>query len=119
MNLTTSIDTSIINFNCPNHLKLHLDRLVRFKGISRTSVLLKLIEDYVRSEECKLEQDSRIHQLMSQLETKYHQSILKLSQKDIRTTSDPQPKKKPNPSWEDSYEYDEPIQPIFSSDFYR
>ena len=76
MNITT-YRTTLINFHIPNHLKYHLDRLVKFKNISRTSLINRLIEDYVRSEEKQLEQDTRIHQLMMDLEVKNPTPILK------------------------------------------
>ena len=37
---------TLINFNMPNHLKNNLDMLVKFKRVSRTSILNKIIEDF-------------------------------------------------------------------------
>ena len=39
---------SLINFNMPNHLKNNMDMLVKFKRVSRTSILNKIIEGFCR-----------------------------------------------------------------------
>ena len=67
----------LINFRIPKHLKYHLDRLVKFKGISRTSVLIHLIEGWIQDESKQLENDGRVHELMSQLENTIERSVLR------------------------------------------
>lgn len=61
---------TLINFNIPLHLKTHLDQLVDFKRISRTSVLNMLIENYCRSEICNLETDGRINDLITSIKNR-------------------------------------------------
>ena len=38
----------LINFNLPHHMLNHSDEIVKFKRISRTSVLIRLMEKYIR-----------------------------------------------------------------------
>lgn len=46
--------TVLINFNCPRPLKKQFDQLVRYKNLSKTSVILGLIEQYVLDEADKM-----------------------------------------------------------------
>ena len=98
--LNTKYEPILINFNIPKHLKYHLDRLSHFKGVSRTSILNGLIENYVRTEEQRLEEDGRIYEMMSKLENTIERQVLRQTQ--------PEPKK---PTREQSYfdERDDPI----------
>ena len=41
---------SLVNIRCPNHLKDELDHILDQKHLSRTHVLLSLIEKYIREE---------------------------------------------------------------------
>jgi len=98
-------DPILINFKVPKNLKYHLDRLSKFKGVSRTSILNRLIEEWVRDETKQLEDDGRIYELMSKLEGTIERSVL-------RTVT---PNSHQNGSWEKSYEDDSPPLPIFST----
>lgn len=42
--------TQLVNFNMPDQLKNDLDRLAKRKNISRTAIILNLLEDYCRKE---------------------------------------------------------------------
>lgn len=42
--------TTLVNFNCPRELKRQFDSVVRQKNLSKTSVILMLIEGYVRDD---------------------------------------------------------------------
>ena len=44
----------LVNFNCPKHLKKQIDELCRYKNVSKTHVILFLLERYVREESQKL-----------------------------------------------------------------
>lgn len=44
------MSTHLMNFNIPKPLKADLDRLSRFKNVSKTSIILGLIEEYCRRE---------------------------------------------------------------------
>jgi hypothetical protein len=103
--LSMKYEPIMINFNIPKNLKYHLDRLSKFKGVSRTSILNRLIEEWVRSETKQLEDDGRIYELMSKLEGTIERSILRTV-----TPNSPQ-----NGSWEKSYEDESLPLPIFSS----
>ena len=87
------MEHTLINFNMPNHLKRSFDNLVKFKRVSRTSLMNRLIEDYVRSELSHLEQDGRIDELMSDIETRSA----------TKPTPQPQPQASTWARWEDSY----------------
>ena len=51
-------NSTLINFNMPNQLKERVEYLTKVKGISRTSLLNIMIEDWVRSEEKALLDDA-------------------------------------------------------------
>lgn len=95
---------TLINFNVPNNLKYNLDRLSKFKNVTRTSILNRLIEEWVRHETKQLEEDGRIYELMSKLEGAIERSVLQ------QRTPAPQVR-----SWEESYGDEQPV-PAFSSD---
>ena len=42
--------TTLVNFNCPTDLKRQFDAVVRRKNLSKTSVILMLIEGYIRED---------------------------------------------------------------------
>jgi len=97
MNQQHTFQPILINFNVPNHLKYKLDRVSKLKGISRTSILNRLIEDFVRDETGRIENDARIYEMMSKLENTIERNVLK---------SKPKPNKKPKPkytNWEQSF----------------
>jgi len=63
----------LINFNVPNYLITNFDELVRFKRISRTSMLIRLMESYVRSEFDRLKEDDKINHLIRDVKLRNHQ----------------------------------------------
>ena len=67
---------TLINFNIPTYLKKNFDNLVKFKRVSRTSILNQLIDRYVRFELDQIDKDNRINSFMSDIE-KRNQKILK------------------------------------------
>lgn len=71
MSVTTSVDFSsdhkLINFNAPNYLITNFDNLVRFKRVSRTSMLIHLMETYVRSEKRRMEDDNTLNMMISEI----------------------------------------------------
>ena len=56
MEATQSIngDYKLINFNVPKYLIKNFDNMVKFKRMSRTSLLVGMMESYLRSEYRKL-----------------------------------------------------------------
>jgi hypothetical protein len=55
----------LVNFNVPNYLITNFDELVKFKRISRTSMLITLMESYIRTEVLKLKEDDNINKLIT------------------------------------------------------
>ena len=99
MNSQNTFQPILINFNVPNHLKYKLDRVSKLKGISRTSILNRLIEEFVRTETDQIEKDGRMYEMMSKLENTMESNVLK-SDPISPPTRIPQPK---YTSWEQSY----------------
>ena len=100
--LQLEYDPILINFKIPKHLKYHLDRLVKFKGISRTSILINLIEGWIHKETEQLENDGRVYELMSSLENTIERSVLRQVSPKEQTRR-----------WEDSYDDELPV-PVFN-----
>ena len=98
MNNQNTFQPILINFNIPNHLKYKLDRVSKLKGITRTSILNGLIEDYVRKETDLIEKDGRIYEMMSKLENTMERTILR-SNSFSHTRVSPLKQQ----SWENSY----------------
>ena len=71
MNQTHSVNLSpnhkLINFNVPNYLINNFDNLVKFKRVSRTSMLVHLMENYLRTEQQKLKEDKSLNDLVVHL----------------------------------------------------
>ena len=89
---------TLINFNIPNHLKKNFDHLVRFKNVSRTSILNTMIEEFCRKEFKLIEMDGRLNDLISHIETN-----------NIKSVKEPR-----YSTWEDSY--DDPLDINFSQE---
>ena len=57
----------LINFNVPHYMVNNFDEIVKFKRISRTSVLIGLMEKYIRAEHQNLEEDGKLNQLITDI----------------------------------------------------
>jgi len=90
---TTSNTYTLLNFNCPQHLKTALDAVVDYKRISRTSIINTLLADYCRNEITAIEKDGEILSLIDSAQRKV---------KSHKKTSPPV-EKKTTWSWENSY----------------
>jgi metal-responsive CopG/Arc/MetJ family transcriptional regulator len=66
--LKTNTSYKLVNFNVPNYLLRSFDTLVRFKNISRTSMLITLMESYLRKEKDKIEEDNQINDFIVNVE---------------------------------------------------
>ena len=64
-NNSLEINYKLINFNVPKYLINNFDNLVRFKKVSRTSMLVYLIEDYLRLEQTRMENDNILNLMIS------------------------------------------------------
>lgn len=58
----------LVNFNVPNYLIQNFDHLVRFKRVSRTSMLIHLMEKYIRSESEFIKKDNQINKVIHDIE---------------------------------------------------
>ena len=58
--------TKLMNFRIPEHLKVNLDHLTTMKGITKTSIMIQLLESYVRDELIHTKNDlTHAHQIQS------------------------------------------------------
>ena len=75
MNQTTSVnsfnDCKLINFNVPNYLISKFDDLVKFKRKSRTSILLTLMESYLREELTQMKKDNELSESFKKIIDKF------------------------------------------------
>ena len=66
MNQTHSLNFSnnhkLVNFCVPNHLIQKFDNLVKVKRVSRTSILIRLMETFLRYELKQMENDNQKYQ---------------------------------------------------------
>jgi hypothetical protein len=60
----SSNNHKLINFNIPHHLINSIDELVKFKRVSRTSLLIGLLERWMRSEINQMEKDNQFNHLI-------------------------------------------------------
>lgn len=59
-----SEDSKLINFRVPRYLITNFDSFIRFKRVSRTSILIHLMESYLRSETEQMKEDGSFNQLI-------------------------------------------------------
>ena len=92
-----STDHKLINFCVPNHFIQKFDNLLKVKRVSRTSVLLRLMETFYRYELKQMEDDSlKFNKVINDISNDNH---------------------KPNEKhWRRKEEYEPPMIPL-SSDF--
>ena len=100
--INTSNEHTLINFNIPNYLKKNFDSLVKFKRVSRTSILNQLIDRYVRFELDQIEKDNKINSLLTDIEKRNQKDLKKEILKNIPLEIDEVVTTKKH-SWEDSY----------------
>ena len=66
-----SNECKLVNFNVPNYLINQFDDLVKFKRKSRTSILLTLIETYLRDERTQIQKDNELTKTFKSIKEKY------------------------------------------------
>ena len=86
--LPFSDNHTLINFNIPTYLKRNFDNLVKFKRVSRTSILNQLIDRYVRFELDQIENEDRINLLMLDIEKRNQNSLKNQIKKTIGEMND-------------------------------
>ena len=75
--LNFSDDFKLVNFKVPNYLIQNFDNLVRFKRVSRTSMLIHLMEHYIRSEKQNMKTDDSLNELIVDISKRNRTSIKK------------------------------------------
>ena len=99
----------LVNFNVPKYLISNFDNLVRFKRISRTSMLIQLMETYIRKEKKLLEEDNDLNLMIKDVEkrnlNKVKESLIGLT-KDVQSELEPPmiPYGKDERTWDDHIE---------------
>ena len=71
----TSSDYKLINFNVPKYLIKNFDNLVKFKRVSRTSMLVHLIENYIQFEKQRIEDMGHLNNLIHDIEKRNRTTI--------------------------------------------
>ena len=75
MNQIHSVNLSnnhkLINFNVPNYLIIKFDSLLKFKKVSRTSMLLNLMETYLRDELTLMKNDNELSESFKKIKDKF------------------------------------------------
>ena len=84
-----SSDHKLINFNVPNYLIKNFDNLVKFKRVSRTSMLVHLMETYCRSEQRRLKEDNILNQMVVDLTQRNKKELKEEVKKEISTEYEP------------------------------
>ena len=94
MNQTHSVNLcesyKLVNFNIPNYLIKNFDHLVKFKRVSRTSMLIHLIDRFIRFELTELEKDKKLSQLISDVEIRNRENLKHEIKKTIGEIEDEQ-----------------------------
>lgn len=65
---------SSITFFCPNHLKVTFDELVKFKRVSRTSIINHLMEQWMRKEYRLMNEDNEMVSFINDLKVRNHKN---------------------------------------------
>ena len=62
--------SKLVNFRCPNYLIKNFDNLVKFKNWNRTSILITLMEKFIREERDEIEKDGNLNNLISDIDNR-------------------------------------------------
>lgn len=91
-------DVQLVTFNCPKHFLNIFDELRMYKRVSRSSMLLNLMEGFVRTERKQLKEDDELNNFIRDV---------KLRNSELNTPSFNKETSKQYVRWEDSYLDDE------------
>ncbi len=58
----------MISLNVPNYLKTNFDNICKFKRFSRTSMLVRLMENFLRYEYKQINEDKKLNNLVKDLQ---------------------------------------------------
>ena len=65
----------LINFNAPRYLLKNFDNLAQHKSISRTSMLITLMERYVREEVDQMNKDNQLNTILCEMDERNRGSL--------------------------------------------
>ncbi len=89
VNFSNETNHKLVNFNCPQYLIKNFDNLVRHKRVSRTSMIIRLMESYIRDEVVKLKNDNYLNKLLSDLSERNRSDIKRSLKKEIEDEYEP------------------------------
>jgi len=85
--------SKLINFNVPNYLITNFDNLVKFKQMSRTSVLIQLMDSFIRNERKQIEEDGNLNELIVDVQRRnqktYKKELVKIKEGVNKDYEDP------------------------------
>ena len=77
-----------VNFKAPNYLISYFDNFVRFKRVSRTSMLIHLMESYLRSETQQMKEDGQFNQLIQSIKQSNREDLKRQLKQDLSEIRD-------------------------------
>lgn len=78
-----NIDHKLINFWVPKYLITNFDNYVKYKRMSRTSVLIHLMENYMRTEKQQMEKDGELNEMIQSISENNRMDLRGLLKKDL------------------------------------
>lgn len=82
------MDYKLVNFNVPNHFINSFDEMCKFKRISRTHILNRLMEVWLRNEVKQLEEDNKFNHLIRDMKLRNRDTSPLQKQKESRWEDD-------------------------------
>ena len=98
MNVTTNVNSSPITLYLPDYLKKSVDEMVRYKRISRTSLINNLLSTWMKDEIQNLREVDGFSDLLENVRLKSQKKKTKQVEESTNKWS-----VKPRNTWEDSY----------------
>lgn len=77
-------DFKLINFRVPNYLINNFDNFVRFKRVSRTSMLIHLMESYLRTESKQMKEDGSFNQMIHTISKNNREDLKQQLRNDLK-----------------------------------
>ena len=79
---------TMISLNIPKYLKTNIDDLMKFKRISRTSMLINLMESYLRTELLQMKKDNELSESFKKIKDKFNKPKSVVKEKPMIPHSD-------------------------------
>lgn len=67
-------DYTMISLNIPNYLKTNFDTICKFKRFNRTSMIVRLMESFLRYENKQMKEDTSFNKMILDLNKNYSKS---------------------------------------------